>query len=184
MWRKQNIPNTLTYFRIAVIPLLLLVYYIPGFTGHALATILFILAGITDYLDGYFARNWNVQSKLGRFLDPIADKLLVVAVLVVLIDANVLHGWHLLPTLAILCREILVSGLREHLAELQVHVPVSQLAKWKTAIQLTALGMLLFGPYTPGFLGGEYGGLALLWAAATLTVYTGYNYLHYGLKHF
>ncbi len=181
MWRRQNIPNLLTYFRIGVIPLLVIMVYLPGFWGAGSAATLFLLAGISDYLDGYLARNWEAQSTIGRFLDPIADKLLVAAVLIVLVDRHIITGWHCLPAIAILCREILVSGLREHLAELQVHVPVSELAKWKTAAQMVALFLLLLGPYAPG---GTLPGIGLLWLSALLTLQTGYLYLRHGLKHF
>lgn len=181
MWQRKNIPNLLTYFRIAVIPLLVVLFYIPGIWGHGMAAGLFLLAGISDYLDGYLARNWEAQSTLGRFLDPIADKLLIGAVLIVLVDRHIITGWHCLPAIAILCREILVSGLREHLAELQVIVPVSKLAKWKTATQMVALCLLLLGDYAPG---GTIPGLLLLWAAALLTLQTGYLYLKHGLRHF
>ena len=181
MWRRKNIPNLLTYFRIAVIPLLVAVFCLPDLLGHLLAASLFLLACITDYFDGYLARNWEVQSALGRFLDPIADKLLVASVLLILVDHDAISGWHCLPAIAILCREILVSGLREHLAELQVHVPVSELAKWKTAVQMAALFTLLLGDYAPG---GPVLGLALLWVSASLTLQTGYLYLKHGIKHF
>lgn len=184
MLKKELIPNYLTYFRIAVIPVVMGAMYLPGILGKLIPFILFFFAGISDYLDGYFARHWNVQSKVGRFLDPIADKLLVVAIILVLVDIRVLHGWHVLPAIAIVCREILVSGLREHLAELRVSVPVSQLAKWKTAVQLLALGGLLLGNYVPESLGGGGIGITLLWISALLTLYTGYAYLRQGVKHF
>lgn len=184
MFAKHSVPNLLTAFRILAIPLLIVVYYLPGEWTHVLAAGLFLITGITDYFDGFLARHWNVQSSLGRFLDPIADKLLVAAVLIVLVDTRLLHGWHILPTLAILCREILVSGLREHLAELRVTVPVTWLAKWKTAVQMVALFFLLLGPVTPDWLGGLWLGLGLLWLSAILTLYTGYAYLREGLRHF
>jgi cardiolipin synthase len=178
MWQRKNIPNLLTYFRIAVIPLLVLVFYLPDGWGNLLSAMIFMLAAISDYFDGLLARNWQAQSNLGRFLDPIADKLLIAAVIIVLVDQRIITGWHCLPAIAILCREILVSGLREHLAELQVIVPVSKLAKWKTAAQMGALFLLLLGSYAP-----EYVGLLLLWASAILTLQTGYLYLKHGLNH-
>ena len=181
---KQNIPNYLTVLRIAIIPLLLGVFYIPDGVGNIMAATLFIVAGISDFFDGYLARRWQVQSSLGRFLDPIADKLLIAAILILLVDTRIIHDWHILPAIAILCREILVSGLREFLAELKVIVPVTKLAKWKTAAQMLALFLLLLGPVTPDILGGVVGGLVLLWVAALLTLYTGYAYLLHGLRHF
>ncbi len=184
MFTKQNIPNYITAIRILFIPLMLAVFYVPDGVGNWLAAFLFIIASISDFFDGYLARKWQVQSSLGRFLDPIADKLLVAAILILLVDARVIEGWHILPAIGILCREILVSGLREFLAELKIIVPVTRLAKWKTAVQMGALFFLLLGPVTPVWLGGEYGGLALLWIAAGLTVYTGYNYLKYGIRQF
>lgn len=179
MWQRKNIPNLLTYFRIAVIPLLVLAFYLPPGVGNIVAAFLFLLAAISDYFDGYLARNWEAQSTLGRFLDPIADKLLIAAVIIVLVDTRMITGWHCLPAIAILCREILVSGLREHLAELQVIVPVSKLAKWKTAAQMGALLILLLGGFAPAGIG-----LGLLWLSALLTLQTGYLYLKHGLKHF
>ena len=184
MLSKQNIPNYLTVLRIAIIPLMLMVFALPDGLGNILAAALFITASISDFFDGYLARKWKVQSSLGRFLDPIADKLLIAAILILLVDARIIHGWHIVPAIGILCREILVSGLREFLAELKVVVPVTKLAKWKTAVQMGALFFLLLGPVTPAWLGGEYGGLILLWIAASLTLYTGYNYLKYGVKQF
>ncbi len=184
MLSKQNIPNYLTVLRIAIIPMMLAVFVLPNGWGNIFAAMLFIIASISDFFDGYLARKWNVQSSLGRFLDPIADKLLIAAILILLVDARVIHGWHILPAIGILCREILVSGLREFLAELKISVPVTYLAKWKTGVQMGALFFLLLGPVTPEWLGGEYGGLILLWVAAILTLYTGYNYLKYGMKEF
>mgnify|MGYP001465439495 CR=1 FL=1 len=184
MLRRQNIPNYLTALRIAIIPLLLAVFALPDGLGNVLAAALFIIASISDFFDGWLARRWQVQSSLGRFLDPIADKLLIAAILILLVDYRVIYGWHILPAIAIMCREILVSGLREFLAELQVIVPVTKLAKWKTAAQMVALFLLLLGPVTPAWLGGEWLGLGLLWLSALLTLYTGYNYLIQGMKHF
>ena len=181
MFERHNIPNLLTYLRIGAIPLLVVVYYLPDGLGNWLAALLFALAAITDYFDGYLARNWEVQSKIGRFLDPIADKLLVAAVIIVLVDREQIMGINCLPAIAIMCREILVSGLREHLAEMQINVPVTTLAKWKTGLQMGALFWLLLGNQVPY---GEWFGLILLWGSALLTVQTGYLYLKHGLKHF
>ncbi len=171
---KQNLPNYLTYFRILVIPLLVLAFYLPGRWTEILCAMLFALAAITDWLDGYMARLWNVQSSLGRFLDPIADKLLVATALILLVNAGRADA---LPAIAIMCREILVSGLREFLAEIRVSVPVSNLAKWKTAVQMIAIFSLLLG--SPVEVMGEI----MLWIAAVLTLITGYIYLKTGLKH-
>lgn len=184
MLTKENIPNYLTVLRIAIIPLMLVVFHLPQGWGNILAATLFIIASISDFFDGYLARKWDVQSSFGRFLDPIADKLLIAAIIILLVDARVIYGWHIVPAIGILCREILVSGLREFLSELKIIVPVTNLAKWKTSVQMGALFFLLLGPVTPEWLGGEYGGLILLWAAAILTLYTGYNYLKYGIKQF
>jgi cardiolipin synthase (CMP-forming) len=176
-----NIPNLLTLSRIVVIPVIVVLFYLKGDGARWLALTLFILAGVTDYLDGYFARRWAQISPLGRFLDPIADKLLVAAVILILVAKDQITGWVVLPALIILCREVLVSGLREFLALANVSVPVSQLAKWKTLLQMVALGFLLIGntadPWVTSV--GEVG----LWIAAALTIITGYDYLHVGLKH-
>ena len=137
---------------------------------------------MTDWLDGHVARRWSQQSELGRFLDPIADKLLVAATLLMLTAFGRLPAGALLPALVILCREILVSGLREYLAELRVGLPVSRLAKWKTAIQMTAIGFLIVGEAGPALLPVEQIGAVLLWAAALLTLVTGYDYLRAGLS--
>jgi len=177
------LPNILTMSRIAAIPLIVVLLYFDGATWRWVACGIFTAACVTDYLDGYFARSRKQVSDLGRFLDPIADKLLVAAVILILVAERRLTGWTILPALIILCREILVSGLREYLAGLHVGVPVSELAKWKTLLQMLALGFLIVGdgglPAWPVSLVGEIG----LWAAAALTVATGYDYLKAGLKH-
>jgi cardiolipin synthase (CMP-forming) len=178
-----TLPNILTLSRIVVIPIVIATFWMASPTGPWLGCILFSAAGITDYLDGHFARAWKQQSELGRFLDPIADKLLVACVLFMLGVERRFSAPTILPALVILCREILVSGLREHLAELRVRVPVSSLAKWKTAIQMVAIGVLLVGDAGPAILPVRWIGEALLWIAAALTVKTGYDYLHAGLGH-
>lgn len=179
-----NLPNLLTYFRIALVPAVVLCFYIPGDTSHWVALSLFIVAGITDFFDGYLARAWEQQSNLGRMLDPIADKLLVAVVLIALTWQDIIAGFSLWAAIIILCREILVSGLREFLAELRVSVPVTQLAKWKTAIQMIALGFLLAGPAADKIVPGVTEmGLTLLWAAAILTLYTGIDYFRAGIVH-
>jgi cardiolipin synthase len=149
-----------------------------------IALAIFIIAAITDFFDGYLARAWTQQSNLGRMLDPIADKLLVAAVLLALTRVGTISGYSLWGALVILCREILVSGLREFLAELRVSVPVSQLAKWKTTIQMTALALLLAGPAGDSLMPGiTHIGTVLLWAAAILTLYTGYDYFKTGIDY-
>ena len=182
---KKNLPNWLTYFRIAVIPALVLVFFLKGNWGYWLSAGLFLLASITDWLDGYVARKWQVESAVGRFLDPIADKLLVATALLLLVQSNTDDTTRadIIPAIAIVCREILVSGLREFLAEIRVSVPVSKLAKWKTAVQMAAIFLLLLGAGGPPWLYAEWLGRACLWLAAILTLMTGYAYIKTGWKH-
>ncbi|MEP1932676.1 MAG: CDP-diacylglycerol--glycerol-3-phosphate 3-phosphatidyltransferase [Roseibium sp.] len=185
---KRNIafslPNILTYARIAAVPALAACFYFEGSTPRWIALAIFIVAAITDFFDGYLARAWQQQSALGRMLDPIADKLLVSVVLLMLAADGTIGGWSLVAAIIILCREILVSGLREFLAELQVSVPVTQLAKWKTTVQMVALGFLLAGPAGESILPGTtLVGLTSLWIAALLTLYTGYDYFRVGIGH-
>src|SRR6188472_2012301 len=148
--RPLALPNILTYARIAAVPVVVgLIYWQSIFDGPLwlrwVALAFFIAAGVTDILDGYLARIWGQQSSLGRMLDPIADKLLVASSLLLLAAGEIIHGWSLLAAVIILCREILVSGLREYLAELRVSVPVTRLAKWKTVAQMVAIGFLIAG---------------------------------------
>ena len=179
-----SLPNLLTLSRILVIPLVVASFYVPGDYARWFACALFSAAGFTDWLDGHVARRWQQQSELGRFLDPIADKLLVAATLFMLVAKGRLSTeLALLPALVILCREILVSGLREYLAALRVGLPVSRLAKWKTAIQMVAIGVLIVGEAGPVFLPVTMIGESLLWLAALLTLMTGYDYLRAGLSH-
>src|SRR6185437_10226578 len=178
-----KLPNLLTLSRIAVIPLMVATFYLPDFYSQWLACALFAAAGVTDYLDGHFARLWKQQSEIGRFLDPIADKLLVGAALFMLAAFARISSAAILPALVILSREILVSGLREYLAGLRVRVPVSRLAKWKTGIQMGAIGVLLVGDAGPSGLPLIVIGELMLWAAAVLTIITGYDYLRAGLTH-
>ncbi|MEX0758353.1 MAG: CDP-diacylglycerol--glycerol-3-phosphate 3-phosphatidyltransferase [Tistlia sp.] len=178
-----SLPNLLTLARIAAIPMIVALLYLEGATARWLALALFVAACVTDYYDGLLARRRNEISPLGRFLDPIADKLLVVAILVMLIATGEIAGVSVLAALAILAREILVSGLREYLGALQVAVPVSKLAKWKTTAQMAALAVLLIAPALPGLPALLLLGLLLLWLAAVLTVVTGWDYLSHGLKH-
>ncbi|MDH3474522.1 MAG: CDP-diacylglycerol--glycerol-3-phosphate 3-phosphatidyltransferase [Rhodospirillales bacterium] len=178
-----SLPNLLTLLRIVIIPLLVALLYLETPMARWAACGLFIVAGVTDYFDGYLARNLNKVSPLGRFLDPIADKLLVAAVILMLVGIDAICGLVILPGLVILCREILVSGLREYLAEIRVPMPVSKLAKWKTMIQMVALGVLIVGETGPAFLPVQLIGEVGLWIAALLTFITGYDYLQRGLKH-
>ena len=178
-----SLPNLLTLSRIAVIPLLLASFYLPGDASSWVPLGLFAAAGITDFFDGYLARRYKQTSNLGRFLDPVADKLLVAATLLFLVGMSRINDWSLVPAVIILCREIMVSGLREFLAELRIGMPVSKLAKWKTAAQIFALCFLLGGPAVQDYFDAMLVGDFLLWAAGLLTVWTGYDYLRLGLKH-
>lgn len=178
-----KLPNLLTFSRIAVIPLLVAAFYLRDPMGNIVACALFALAAVTDYLDGYLARAWSQQSNLGRFLDPVADKLVVAAAILMMVAFGMIKEWSILAALVILCREILVSGLREFLAELRVGLPVSKLAKWKTAIQMIALTLLLLGDAGPAWLPIVALGDIALWIAAALTLITGYDYLRAGLRH-
>src|SRR3989338_714906 len=197
----RQLPNFLTTLRIIIIPLLILSFYIPGMVANIVSATLFGIAAITDYFDGYFARSMRAQSNFGKCLDPIADKLLVIVAIVMLIRFNPTNPWILFPGLIIICREVLVSGLREFLAELHVSVPVSKLAKYKTAVQMFAIGGLLLGDN-----GSSYVFYYWLWGffevdvtfliisaivtfakilfclAAVLTVVTGYAYFRIGFK--
>jgi CDP-diacylglycerol---glycerol-3-phosphate 3-phosphatidyltransferase len=178
-----TLPNLLTLSRIAAIPLVIVTFYLPAPYGPWIGCGLFALAGFTDWLDGRLARLWKQQSELGRFLDPIADKLLVSAILFMLAALQRVSAPTIFPALVILGREILVSGLREHLAGVKVRVPVSRLAKWKTGLQMGAIGVLLVGDAGPTYLPVTWIGELMLWAAAVLTMITGYDYLRAGLVH-
>lgn len=179
-----SLPNLLTYGRIVAVPAVVAAFYIDGDAGRITACVIFVLAAITDFFDGYLARAWQQQSALGRMLDPIADKLLVAATLLVLVADGTIGGWSLWAALIILSREILVSGLREFLGGVAVSVPVSRLAKWKTTFQMIALGFLLIGPAgEPVFAYTMEVGLSLLWLAAILTLYTGFDYFRAGFRH-
>lgn len=178
-----TLPNLLTFFRIGLIPVIVCLFYFERPLSNWIAASIFILACITDYLDGYFARALKQTTRFGVFLDPIADKLLVAATLLMLVGFGRIQGFTLIPAVIILCREILVSGLREFLAEAHVSVPVTQLAKWKTAIQMIALSLLIIEDI-PGFIIPiDMIGTVGLWIAAFLTLITGFDYLRAGLKH-
>jgi cardiolipin synthase (CMP-forming) len=180
-----NLPNILTYARVAAVPVVAALLFWPleeWARWSALAV--FIAAAVTDFFDGYLARAWQQQSSLGRMLDPIADKLLVAICLLMLAADGEISGFSLWAAIIILSREILVSGLREYLAGLQVSVPASRVAKFKTTMQLVAVGFLIAGPAGDKILPGTTTiGLSLLWAAALLTLYSGWDYLRAGLKH-
>jgi cardiolipin synthase len=178
-----TLPNLLTLSRIVAIPLVIATFYMPAPWGPWTGCALFSVASFTDWLDGRLARLWHQQSELGRFLDPVADKLLVAAILFMTGAEHRISAISVLPALVILSREILVSGLREHLAGLRVSMPVSKLAKWKTAVQMIAIGVLLVGDAGPSVLPVRFIGEALLWVAAALTLITGYDYLRAGLPH-
>jgi cardiolipin synthase (CMP-forming) len=178
-----TLPNLLTLSRIAVIPVVVLTFYFAPPWDAWIGGLLFLAACATDWLDGHFARARQQVSSFGRFLDPIADKLLVAMILMMLVASKRLSEAALFPTLIILAREILVSGLREFLAELRVGVPVSRLAKWKTGIQMAAIAVLMLSGGLPGGAIIEALGEGLLWLAALLTLVTGYDYLIHGLTH-
>jgi CDP-diacylglycerol--glycerol-3-phosphate 3-phosphatidyltransferase len=184
-----SLPNLLTLSRILAVPILVFLLWRPAPLDYAITFVLYCVVGITDYFDGYRARAQGRISRLGQFLDPIADKIMVGAVLVMLISSRKenplpeIAGLHIIPALVILLREIIVSGLREFLAELQVSVPVSALAKWKTTFQMVALGALILGGAVPDMAWVHLVGIVCLWLAAALTLVTGYDYLRIGLKH-
>jgi cardiolipin synthase len=185
----MSLPNILTYARIAAIPVVVGCVYAQSIMDGPLrlrwvALGVFIAAAVTDFFDGYYARIWDQQSAFGKMLDPIADKLLVASCLLMLAADGIIHGWTLWAAIVILCREILVSGLREYLAGLRVSVPVTKVAKWKTTVQLVAIGFLLAGeagdlifPFVTQI------GLLLLWVSAIFTIYTGWDYFRAGIHH-
>ena len=187
--RPLALPNLLTYARIAAVPVVVgLLYWQSIFDGPLwlrwVALAFFIAAGVPDILDGYLARTWGQQSSLGRMLDPIADKLLVASCLLMLAAEETIRGWTLLAAVVILCREILVSGLREYLAELRVGVPVTRLAKWKTTGQMVAVGFLIAGDAGDRIVPVvTQVGIMLLWLSALLTLYTGWDYMRAGLRY-
>jgi cardiolipin synthase (CMP-forming) len=183
------LPNLLTYARIAAVPAVVACLYWQDILSGGIwlrwvALALFISAAVTDFFDGYLARVWGQQSSFGRMLDPIADKLLVSCCLLMLAADGTIRGWSIWAAMVILCREILVSGLREYLAELRVSVPVTRLAKWKTAVQLVAIGFLLAGKAGDEVVPGvTLTGLSLLWMSALVTLYTGWDYFRAGAQH-
>jgi len=184
-----SLPNLLTLSRILAVPILVFLLWRPSPVDYAVTFVLYCIVGLTDYLDGYLARAQGLTSRLGQFLDPIADKIMVAAVLIMLISSRKANpvpeiaSLNIIAALVILLREIIVSGLREYLAGLQVSVPVSALAKWKTTAQLVALGALILGGALPDMPWVHDVGIASLWIAAALTLISGYDYLRTGLKH-
>jgi len=185
-----TLPNLLTLSRILAVPMLVFLLWRPTPIDYAITFVLYCIVGITDYFDGYLARAQGQISKLGQFLDPIADKIMVAAVILMLVASRkangeppILEDWNIIPALIILLREIIVSGLREFLAELRVSMPVSHLAKWKTTFQLVALGALILGGALPALAWIHLVGVISLWAAAALTLVTGWDYLRVGIRH-
>ena len=178
-----TLPNLLTLSRIAVIPILVWLFFLDGAVPRWIALGFFTLAGITDFFDGYLARVRGQYSALGKFLDPVADKILIAAVILMLVAFDRISGLTVLPAVIILIREILVSGLREFLANLHVGVPVSRLAKWKTTIQMFALGFLIVGDASPDWIPAVLIGDIGVWLAAGLTLITGYDYMQAGLRY-
>jgi CDP-diacylglycerol--glycerol-3-phosphate 3-phosphatidyltransferase/cardiolipin synthase len=184
----KKIPNLLTIGRIILVPFFVLAFYLPGFYGDLTAFILFVIASFTDFLDGMLARMLGEESKLGELLDPIADKIIVAAALILLVMDGTIRNYEVIAAIIILTREILISGLREFLAKGQIKLPVSNLAKLKTFLQMVAISLLLTGETGNKILNfQDYNaqtiGIILLWLSAFLTLYTGYEYLRKGIDH-
>lgn len=179
-----TLPNLLTLSRILAVPILVALLWWPHWPpGYGIGFAVYCLMGITDYFDGYVARAQGTVSKLGIFLDPIADKIMVASVILILVHNRDITGGHVIAALIILLREIAVSGLREYLAQLRVSMPVSKLAKWKTTLQLVSLGALILAGALPWWPLAQQIGLVSLWGAAVLTLMTGWDYLRVGLRH-
>jgi len=178
-----NFANLLTFSRILMIPLIVGSFYLDGDKANWIGFAIFTIAGITDFFDGYIARKFSMTSALGKFMDPIADKLLIAAAIMMMVAFHRIEGLAVIAAVVILCREFVVSGLREFLAELKVSVPVSLLAKWKTTLQIIALGFLLVGDASPDIIDAVFIGNICLWVAAVLTLYTGFDYLKAGMRH-
>ena len=180
----HNLPNILTFFRIAILPVIIGLFFVPGAWAAWSALGLYTLAGITDFLDGYLARKMKTESALGTFLDPISDKIFIASLLIALVGFDRLEGIWMIPAIIILIREFLIAGLREFLGPQNIQLPVSKLAKWKTTVQMIALGFLVVGNYgdviLPRTLDYGHWGITI---AAILTVITGWSYLKAGLKH-
>ena len=185
---KIKIPNYLTIGRIIIVPIFVVTYYLPGFYGDVLPFTLFVLASFTDFLDGLLARMYKEESKLGELLDPIADKIIVATALILLVMNETIKNYEVVAAIIILTREILVSGLREFLAKGKIKLPVSNLAKLKTFLQMFAISILLTGETGNKVINfQDYNaqtiGIILLWLSAFLTLYTGYEYLRKGIDH-
>jgi CDP-diacylglycerol--glycerol-3-phosphate 3-phosphatidyltransferase/cardiolipin synthase len=184
----KKIPNILTIGRIIIVPFFVLAFYLPGFYGDLTAFVLFLIASFTDFLDGMLARMLGEESKLGELLDPIADKIIVATALILLVMSGTIKHYEVIAAIIILTREILISGLREFLAKGKIRLPVSNLAKLKTFLQMVAIALLLTGETGNKILNfQDYNaqtiGIILLWLSAFLTLYTGYEYLRKGIDH-
>ena len=184
----KKIPNILTIGRIIIVPFFVLAFYLPGFYGDLTACVLFVIASFTDFLDGMLARMMGEESKLGELLDPIADKIIVATALILLVMSGTIKHYEVIAAIIILTREILISGLREFLARGQIKLPVTNLAKLKTFLQMIAIALLLTGETGNKILNfQDYNaqtiGMILLWLSAFLTLYTGYEYLRKGIDH-
>ena len=184
----KKIPNILTIGRIIIVPFFVLAFYLPGFYGDLTAFTLFVIASFTDFLDGMLARMMGEESKLGELLDPIADKIIVATALILLVMSGIIKHYEVIAAIIILTREILISGLREFLARGQIKLPVTNLAKLKTFLQMIAIALLLTGETGNRILNfHDYNaqtlGIILLWLSAFLTLYTGYEYLRKGIDH-
>ena len=185
---KFKIPNILTIGRIIIVPFFVVSFFLPGFYGEIIPFLLFLLASFTDFLDGLLARLYKEESKLGELLDPIADKIIVSAALILLVMNGTIQNYEVIAAIIILTREILISGLREFLGKVQVQMPVSSLAKVKTFIQMFSIAILLTGETGNAIINFEdYNaqtvGIILLWLSAFLTLYTGYDYVRKGIDH-
>ena len=185
---KFKIPNILTIGRIIIVPFFVVSFFLPGFYGEIIPFLLFLLASFTDFLDGLLARLYKEESKLGELLDPIADKIIVSAALILLVMNGTIQNYEVIAAIIILTREILISGLREFLGKVQVQIPVTSLAKVKTFIQMFSIAILLTGETGNTILNFEdYNaqtvGIILLWLSAFLTLYTGYDYVRKGINH-
>ena len=185
---KIKIPNYLTIGRIIIVPIFVIAYYLPGFYGDLIPFILFLIASFTDFLEGLLARMFKEESKLGELLDPIADKIIVATALILLVMDNTIKNYEVIAAIIILIREILISGLREFLAKGKIKLPVSNLAKLKTVLQMTAISILLTGETGNKIINfQDYNaqtiGIILLWISAFITLYTGYDYLRKGIDH-
>jgi len=184
----RKIPNILTIGRIIIVPFFVLAFYLPGFYGDLTACVLFVIASFTDFLDGMLARMMGEESKLGELLDPIADKIIVATALILLVMSGTIKHYEVIAAIIILTREILISGLREFLARGQIKLPVTNLAKLKTFLQMVSIALLLTGETGNKILNfQDYNaqtiGIILLWLSAFLTLYTGYEYLRKGIDH-